>query len=586
MVEAHLEQQHRDRRGRWCRSGAYWLVSGDQFAGLGPVLLFAIIFFWTPPHFWALAIRYEEDYTAANVPMLPSVVSRHETAVRILIYTLIVWALTIAFIPVGDMGWIYGVLAARTGWVFHLFVGAITARSDHSTGDAPLHLFHHMGDIAVRRNGPRPTGSVGSLSSGLGRFDLGSEDSDRWFSMRHRGVCRVTTVPPLIRRVPLRSRPAPAGPSVHARTRSLQNMALTDTRPETGTDASAVAPSVVPSPLTIFGTGDHKAVGTFYVLAALVFGIAGWVAAALSLGHEVGSNSFLSGSAAMQLGQTSNLGLILLVIVPLFLGLGTYIVPLQVGASTVAFPRAAAAAMWTWLLSSGVFIVASFIDGGFGGSRDKSVSLTLMALAGLIVALLLGTVCVLTTAVTLRTPGMTLDRVPMFTFSILVGGAIWLLTLPVLLANLLLIWVDHRYNGGTTFGAGAIQFEQVSWITHEPQIYAFLIPGLGVVADVIATLTGAPGSAQHSPARHWCLRGSQRWCLGAARHLPRSLGRSPMAGHGDSHAVSRAVAFWRGCQSLQRRKAFAEEPARPRCRVAALHLVGCACWCIACDHPA
>ncbi len=268
-------------------------------------------------------------------------------------------------------------------------------------------------------------------------------------------------------------------------------MALTDTRPETGTDASAVAPSVVPSPLTIFGTGDHKAVGTFYVLAALVFGIAGWVAAALSLGHEVGSNSFLSGSTAMQLGQTSNLGLILLVIVPLFLGLGTYIVPLQVGASTVAFPRAAAAAMWTWLLSSGVFIVASFIDGGFGGSRDKSVSLTLMALAGLIVALLLGTVCVLTTAVTLRTPGMTLDRVPMFTFSMLVGGAIWLLTLPVLLANLLLIWVDHRYSGGTIFGAAAIQFDQVSWITHEPQIYAFLIPGLGVVADVIATLTGA-----------------------------------------------------------------------------------------------
>jgi protoheme IX farnesyltransferase len=78
-------------------------------------LLFAIIFFWTPPHFWALAIRYEEDYTAADVPMLPSVVSRHETAVRILVYTLIVWALTIAFIPVGQMGWIYGVLAVGLG---------------------------------------------------------------------------------------------------------------------------------------------------------------------------------------------------------------------------------------------------------------------------------------------------------------------------------------------------------------------------------------------------------------------------------------------------------------------------------------
>jgi heme/copper-type cytochrome/quinol oxidase subunit 1 len=181
------------------------------------------------------------------------------------------------------------------------------------------------------------------------------------------------------------------------------------------------------------------------------------------------------------------------------LGLATYIVPLQVGASTVAFPRAAAAAMWTWLLSSGVFVVASFIEGGFGGVRAKSVSLTLLALGGLIVALLLGTVCVLTTAITLRTPGMTLDRVPMFTFSMLVGGAIWMLTLPVLFANLLLIWVDHRYGGGTVFGEASAQFGQVSWITHEPQIYAFLIQGLGIVADVVATLTGARlGQRKHT----------------------------------------------------------------------------------------
>ena len=268
-------------------------------------------------------------------------------------------------------------------------------------------------------------------------------------------------------------------------------MALTDTRPETGTDARAVAPSPVPSPLTIFGSGDHKAVGTFYVLAALIFGVAGWVAAALSSAHEIGSGSFLGSTAAEQLGQTSQVGLILLVIVPLFLGLATYIVPLQVGAGTVAFPRAAAAAMWTWLLSSGVFIVASFIDGGFGGDRTKSVSLTILSLGGLIVALLLGTVCVLTTAITLRTPGMTLDRVPMFTFSMLVGGAIWMLTLPVMLANLLLMWVDLRYGGATVFGSASIQFGQVSWLAHEPQIYAFLVPGLGIAADIVATLTGA-----------------------------------------------------------------------------------------------
>jgi protoheme IX farnesyltransferase len=94
-----------------------WSAVTDSLAW-PPFLLFAIIFFWTPPHFWALAIRYEEDYTAADVPMLPSVVSRHETAVRILVYTLIVWALTIVFIPVGEMGWIYGVLAVGLGGFF------------------------------------------------------------------------------------------------------------------------------------------------------------------------------------------------------------------------------------------------------------------------------------------------------------------------------------------------------------------------------------------------------------------------------------------------------------------------------------
>lgn len=94
-----------------------WSAVTDSLAW-PPVLLFAIIFFWTPPHFWALAIRYEDDYAAADVPMLPSVVSRHETAVRILVYTLIVWALTLAFVPVGHMGWIYAVLAVGLGGFF------------------------------------------------------------------------------------------------------------------------------------------------------------------------------------------------------------------------------------------------------------------------------------------------------------------------------------------------------------------------------------------------------------------------------------------------------------------------------------
>jgi protoheme IX farnesyltransferase len=69
-----------------------------------PVVLFAVIFYWTPPHFWALAIRYREDYARVEVPMLPVVASLRTTAVRILGYTLLLWALTVLFAPVAGMG--------------------------------------------------------------------------------------------------------------------------------------------------------------------------------------------------------------------------------------------------------------------------------------------------------------------------------------------------------------------------------------------------------------------------------------------------------------------------------------------------
>ena len=89
--------------------------------GWAPVVLFAIIFFWTPPHFWALAIRYKDDYAAADVPMLPSVASMRETSVRILVYTVWLWFLTLVFAPIGDMGWIYWVAAVVLGAVFTAF---------------------------------------------------------------------------------------------------------------------------------------------------------------------------------------------------------------------------------------------------------------------------------------------------------------------------------------------------------------------------------------------------------------------------------------------------------------------------------
>lgn len=85
---------------------------------LAPLVLFAVIFTWTPPHFWALAVRYRDDYAAADVPMLPAVASLHTTAVHILRYSLVLVGLTLVFAVVAGMGWLYLAAAVAFGAVF------------------------------------------------------------------------------------------------------------------------------------------------------------------------------------------------------------------------------------------------------------------------------------------------------------------------------------------------------------------------------------------------------------------------------------------------------------------------------------
>ncbi len=86
--------------------------------GWAPFVLFAVIFVWTPPHFWALAIKYREDYAAADVPMLPVVADARATARQIVAYTALLWAVSLAFAPIAGMGWIYTTAAAALGAAF------------------------------------------------------------------------------------------------------------------------------------------------------------------------------------------------------------------------------------------------------------------------------------------------------------------------------------------------------------------------------------------------------------------------------------------------------------------------------------
>jgi protoheme IX farnesyltransferase len=83
-----------------------------------PVILFGVIFFWTPPHFWALAIKYRDDYAAADVPMMPVVADVRSTVRQMIAYTVVTWALTLLFAPVAGMGAVYVVAATVLGAIF------------------------------------------------------------------------------------------------------------------------------------------------------------------------------------------------------------------------------------------------------------------------------------------------------------------------------------------------------------------------------------------------------------------------------------------------------------------------------------
>ena len=95
-----------------------------------PVVLFAVIFYWTPPHFWALAIRYRSDYEAADVPMLPAVAGLRATARRIVAYTVALWVLSLVLVPVASMGVLYVVAALVLGAGFLVLAVDVLRRPD------------------------------------------------------------------------------------------------------------------------------------------------------------------------------------------------------------------------------------------------------------------------------------------------------------------------------------------------------------------------------------------------------------------------------------------------------------------------
>jgi protoheme IX farnesyltransferase len=110
-----------------------------------PVVLFAVIFIWTPPHFWSLAVRYKEDYAAADVPMLPVVASMKRTTREIVLYTVALVAVSLLFGPVAHLGLIYMVAAGALGAGFLFMTTRLwrLARTDRATGREAMRVFSY-----------------------------------------------------------------------------------------------------------------------------------------------------------------------------------------------------------------------------------------------------------------------------------------------------------------------------------------------------------------------------------------------------------------------------------------------------------
>ena len=244
----------------------------------------------------------------------------------------------------------------------------------------------------------------------------------------------------------------------------------------------------------LVASNDHKDVGRLWIGASLLFFV---VLAALGVVNNIeriaiDPQIWGSVSRAFQSWTLFRTGAIFMVVIPMFIGLSTVVTPLQVGSASIAFPRLAAASFWAWLFGSFVHIVSFLADGGLGPAQttsQQSTLLTMTSLSFMIIALLGASVCIATTVVALRPTGMTLIDVPAFSWSMLVATSIWLLSLPVLISNMILAYVDLQGRPFLDLGNPDLLWARLEWAWSQPQVFAYAIPVLGILADIIPTQT-------------------------------------------------------------------------------------------------
>jgi heme/copper-type cytochrome/quinol oxidase subunit 1 len=255
-------------------------------------------------------------------------------------------------------------------------------------------------------------------------------------------------------------------------------MTMTEAHLDTSASSGAATTDVVARVTDWTTTVDHRRIGRLFAGSGLVAGLGLLVVAVLLAADRIDSSAtFLPIDATYQMSTLYRVGLAFLAVAPIVLGLAIAIVPLQVGASNIAFPRAATFSYVTWLGGS-VLVVGSVIaNGGPGGGSNWYAELFLAGMVVVILGLLIASICVVATVTTLRAPGLTIDRVPMFSFANLIACSVMLLSWPVLVANLVDLYVGHRY-GQVPFGDSTKFMSYIDW--------AFTHPGVSLF-DVVPT---------------------------------------------------------------------------------------------------
>jgi cytochrome c oxidase subunit 1 len=256
-------------------------------------------------------------------------------------------------------------------------------------------------------------------------------------------------------------------------------------------------------------TVDHKKIGIMYGAVALFFFIVGGVEALMIRAQlAVPGNDLLSAEFYNQVFTMHAVTMVFLVVMPMAAAFANYLLPLQIGARDVAFPRMNALSLWVFV-TGGIFVNSSWFLGGgpdcgwfcyapnSGVAYSPSHGVDFFAVGLLItgIASLASAVNLTVTVLNMRAPGMTLMRMPVFTWMVFVVQVLLVFAMPVITVALVLLTFDRLFDANffnVEAGADPLLWENLFWIFGHPEVYILILPSFGIVSEIIPTFSRKP----------------------------------------------------------------------------------------------